>query len=266
MKVLGGDVWFGRHHNTQYETRIKEKERDVRCVHEPRQKKGKKRKKRSAGGKLSMGAIRTDDKKNTRRVVLLSVSPTTNTRAHNITGTQTVHQISERARIMSKTETFTRFIPSMDHLRYGPPHTRIPNIKHQSVVRAIRQCKGLERLVGMEQTPETLHTRELLCLPRDIGKLEEEVFGTLGIGRAHKVVEEYLKVRFRRVRRAVGLLRGGRGVRRPARLSDVHLWLVRERVGYIHVGFLEEGERPVCRVLDGRRSKPRVHVGHTEQK
>ena len=148
----------------------------------------------------------------------------------------------------------------------NPPHSRIPNTKHRSVVRAIRQCKGFECLVGMEQTPETLHTRELLCLPRDIGKLEEEVFGTLGIGRAHKVVEEYLKVRFRRVRRAVGLLRGGRGVRRPARLSDVHLRLVRERVGYIHVGLLEEGERPVCRVLDGRRSKPRVYVGHTEQK
>ena len=38
-----------------------------------------KRGKRTIGGveKLSMGAIRMDDKKNTRRVVLLSLSPTT---------------------------------------------------------------------------------------------------------------------------------------------------------------------------------------------
>ena len=137
--------------------------------------------------------------------------------------------------------------------------------QHLSVVRAIRQCKGLERLIAVEQTPETLHTRVQLCLPRDVGELEEEVFDTLGIGRAHEVVKEYLEVWLGRVRRVVGPIRDSRGVRRPARLGDVHLRLVRERVGHIHISLLEEGERPVCRGLDGRPGKPRVHVGHSGQ-
>jgi len=60
--------------------------------------------------------------------------------------------------------------------------------QRRSVVRAIRQCKGFEHLIAVEQTPETLHTRVQPFLPRGVGELEEEVFDTSGIGRAHKVV------------------------------------------------------------------------------
>ena len=138
--------------------------------------------------------------------------------------------------------------------------------QHYSVVRAIWQCKGLERPIAVEQTPETLHTRVQPFLPRDVGELEEEISDTLGIGRAHKVVHKYLEVWLGRVRRAFVRTLGSRGVRRPARLGDVHLRFVRERVGHIYVGRLEGGERPRCRVLDGRPGKPREPAGHSGPK
>ena len=137
--------------------------------------------------------------------------------------------------------------------------------QHYSVVRAIRQCKGLERPIAVEQTPETLPTRVQLSPPRGVGELEEEVSDTLGIGRTHKAIYKYLEVRLGRVRRALVLTLDSRGVRWPARLGDVHLRFVRERVGCTHVPLLEEGEHRRDPVLDGVPGPPRVHVGHSGQ-
>jgi hypothetical protein len=61
-------------------------------------------------------------------------------------------------------------------------------------MRAIRQCNGLERLVALEQSPETLDTRPPFFLPGDVHIFEEEIPNPLGVRLAHKVVYEELKV------------------------------------------------------------------------
>jgi hypothetical protein len=129
-------------------------------------------------------------------------------------------------------------------------------------MRATGERDGLERFVLVEEAPEALNAGVELLLPGDIGELEVEVLDGLGVGRADEVVEEDLEVRLRGVGRAIGLFRRGGRERRPARLGNVHLRLVRQRVGHVDVGLLEERECPVCRVLDRRPRKPRVHVRH----
>jgi len=60
-------------------------------------------------------------------------------------------------------------------------------------MRAIRQSNGLERPVTVEQSPETLDTVQFF-LPGGVHIFEEEILNSLGIGCAHKVVYEELKV------------------------------------------------------------------------
>jgi len=61
-------------------------------------------------------------------------------------------------------------------------------------MRAIRQCNSLERPVIIERSPETPNISEQVLLPGYVHIFEEEIFNSLGIGRAHKVVYEDLKV------------------------------------------------------------------------
>ena len=58
----------------------------------------------------------------------------------------------------------------------------------QSLVRAIWQCNGLERLVAVEQTPETFDTRPPLFLPGDVHVFKVEILDSLGVGRTYEVV------------------------------------------------------------------------------
>ena len=79
----------------------------------------------------------------------------------------------------------------------APPTVACPHYSQwgsKSHMCAIRQCNSLERPVTIEQPPETPDISERVLLPGDVHIFEEEIFNSLGIGRAHKVVYEDLKV------------------------------------------------------------------------
>ena len=114
------------------------------------------------------------------RIAIIAITKSIDgTPTHNISGSINCPSVSKHAHRVQNAKML------QVHIAVAHFH-----LEHQSVVDAIRQCKGLELFVAVEQTPETRHTltREQPVPPRDVGKLVDEVFDTLDVGRAHKIV------------------------------------------------------------------------------